>query len=72
MYIFVIINKFIFDLCEVVKVGDIVKVKVFEVDVVCKCISFIMCLDDDVDISNKVVLVSKFKLVVKVKSVVFK
>lgn len=36
------------DFNEVVKVGDVVKVCVIEVDVVCKCIGLIMCKDGGV------------------------
>jgi uncharacterized protein len=43
-----ITNKFISDPREVVKAGDIVKVKVLEVDVARKRISFTMRLDDDI------------------------
>lgn len=46
IYILVLFDMFVKDLCDVVKVGDIVKVKVLEVDVVCKCIVLIWCLDD--------------------------
>lgn len=45
VYIFLLLNKFVEDLYIVVKVGDIVKVKVLEVDFQCKCIVLIMCLD---------------------------
>ena len=48
-----ITNKFISDPREVVKAGDIVKVKVVEVDAARKRISFTMRLDDDIDTSNK-------------------
>lgn len=40
------LNSFVDDLYKVVKVGDVVKVKVFEVDVVWKCIVLSMCLDE--------------------------
>lgn len=46
VYIFLLLNKFVEDLYIVVKVGDIVKVKVLEVDFQCKCIVLIMCLDE--------------------------
>ena len=48
VHISAITNKFISDPREVVKAGDIVKVKVLEVDVARKRISFTMRLDDDV------------------------
>lgn len=41
-----LLDIYVKDLCDVVKVGDIVKVKVLEVDVVCKWIVLICCLDD--------------------------
>ncbi|TMP75845.1 RNA-binding transcriptional accessory protein, partial [Pseudoalteromonas ruthenica] len=43
-----ITNKFISDPREVVKAGDIVKVKVIEVDVARKRISFTMRLNDEI------------------------
>ena len=48
VHISAITNKFISDPREVVKAGDIVKVKVLEVDVARKRISFTMRLDDEV------------------------
>ncbi|MCF6435476.1 Tex family protein [Pseudoalteromonas sp. MMG022] len=48
VHISAITNKFISDPREVVKAGDIVKVKVIEVDASRKRISFTMRLDDDV------------------------
>ncbi len=48
VHISAITNKFISDPREVVKAGDIVKVKVIEVDAPRKRISFTMRLDDDV------------------------
>ena len=53
VHISAITNKFISDPREVVKAGDIVKVKVVEVDAARKRISFTMRLDDDIDTSNK-------------------
>ena len=53
VHISAITNKFISDPREVVKAGDIVKVKVVEVDASRKRISFTMRLDDDIDTSNK-------------------
>lgn len=47
VHISAITNKFISDPREVVKAGDIVKVKVLEVDVARKRISFTMRLDDE-------------------------
>ncbi|WP_404342087.1 Tex family protein [Pseudoalteromonas mariniglutinosa] len=52
VHISAITNKFISDPREVVKAGDIVKVKVVDVDAARKRISFTMRLDDDVDTSN--------------------
>lgn len=46
VYILVLLKNFIVDLWEVVKVGDIVFVKVVEIDLFCKCIVFSMCLDE--------------------------
>ncbi|WP_462150567.1 Tex family protein [Pseudoalteromonas xiamenensis] len=48
VHISALTNKFISDPREVVKAGDIVKVKVLEVDVVRKRISFTMRLEDEV------------------------
>ena len=48
-----ITNKFISDPREIVKAGDIVKVKVVEVDVGRKRISFTMRLDDDINQAPK-------------------
>jgi uncharacterized protein len=48
-----ITNKFISDPREIVKAGDIVKVKVVEVDVARKRISFTMRLDDDINQAPK-------------------
>ncbi|CCQ12743.1 Transcription accessory protein (S1 RNA-binding domain) [Pseudoalteromonas luteoviolacea B = ATCC 29581] len=48
VHISALTNKFISDPREVVKAGDIVKVKVLEVDVARKRISFTMRLDDEV------------------------
>ncbi|MGO2168098.1 Tex family protein [Pseudoalteromonas sp.] len=53
VHISAITNKFISDPREVVKAGDIVKVKVIEVDAARKRISFTMRLDDDINTSNK-------------------
>jgi uncharacterized protein len=53
VHISAITNKFISDPREVVKAGDIVKVKVVEVDAARKRISFTMRLDDEIDTSNK-------------------
>ena len=53
VHISAITNKFISDPREVVKAGDIVKVKVVEVDAARKRISFTMRLDDDIDTSRK-------------------
>ncbi|NMM42683.1 Tex family protein [Pseudoalteromonas arctica] len=53
VHISAITNKFISDPREVVKAGDIVKVKVVEVDAARKRISFTMRLDEDIDTSNK-------------------
>ena len=52
VHISAITNKFISDPREVVKAGDIVKVKVVEVDASRKRISFTMRLDDDIDTSS--------------------
>ena len=52
MHISALTNKFISDPREVVKAGDIVKVKVLEVDVARKRISFTMRLDDTPSQSN--------------------
>lgn len=53
VHISAITNKFISDPREVVKAGDIVKVKVIEVDAARKRISFTMRLGDDINTSNK-------------------
>jgi uncharacterized protein len=53
VHISAITNKFISDPREVVKAGDIVKVKVVEVDASRKRISFTMRLNDEIDTSNK-------------------
>ena len=53
VHISALTNKFISDPREVVKAGDIVKVKVMEVDVARKRISFTMRLDDKPGQSNK-------------------
>jgi uncharacterized protein len=53
VHISAITNKFISDPREVVKAGDIVKVKVVEVDAPRKRISFTMRLDDEIDTCNK-------------------
>ncbi|MBQ4834338.1 RNA-binding transcriptional accessory protein [Pseudoalteromonas sp. MMG010] len=53
VHISAITNKFISDPREVVKAGDIVKVKVVEVDASRKRISFTMRLDDEIDTSKK-------------------
>lgn len=68
VHISAITNKFISDPREVVKAGDIVKVKVVEVDAARKRISFTMRLDDDVDTSNKAAPASKPKPAAKAKS----
>jgi len=68
VHISAITNKFISDPREVVKAGDIVKVKVLEVDAARKRISFTMRLDDDVDTSNKAAPASKPKPAAKAKS----
>lgn len=52
VHISALTNKFISDPREVVKAGDIVKVKVLEVDVPRKRISFTMRLDDTPNASN--------------------
>ncbi|WP_287498960.1 S1 RNA-binding domain-containing protein, partial [Alteromonas sp. AO-Serp] len=52
VHISALTNKFISDPREVVKAGDIVKVKVLEVDVPRKRISFTMRLDDTPSQSN--------------------
>jgi uncharacterized protein len=52
VHISAITNKFISDPREIVKAGDIVKVKVVEVDAARKRISFTMRLDDDIN-TNK-------------------
>jgi uncharacterized protein len=52
VHISAITNKFISDPREVVKAGDIVKVKVIEVDVQRKRISFTMRLDDEVALKD--------------------
>lgn len=46
VYILLFFDWFVEDLYIVVKVGDIVKVKVMEVDLLCKCIVLIMCFDE--------------------------
>lgn len=46
VYILVLFEKFVKDLYEVVKVGDIVKVKVMEVDILCNCVGLFMCMSD--------------------------
>jgi uncharacterized protein len=51
VHISALTNKFISDPREVVKAGDIVKVKVLEVDVPRKRISFTMRLDDEVQVA---------------------
>lgn len=61
VHISAITNKFISDPREVVKAGDIVKVKVVEVDASRKRISFTMRLDDDIDTSNKSVSLASQK-----------
>jgi uncharacterized protein len=53
VHISAITNKFISDPREVVKAGDIVKVKVIEVDAPRKRISFTMRLDDEVQTAPK-------------------
>ena len=68
VHISAITNKFISDPREVVKAGDIVKVKVLEVDAARKRISFTMRLDDDVDTSNKTAPAGKSKPAAKAKS----
>ena len=61
VHISAITNKFISDPREIVKAGDIVKVKVVEVDAARKRISFTMRLDDDIDTSNKPAAAAKQK-----------
>lgn len=49
VYVSQLVDKFVKDLYEVVKIGDIVKVCVIEVDILCKWIGFSMCKGGGID-----------------------